>query len=296
MAMARPFLRKKLISGSGDGGAEPGKRARQGTCDALLVIGLAGQAFVGRRFTHEHERDVAGNDHRSQHQEGHLPVVGETGILEPLGRLEGDDSADLVAGPPAHHGRGRTGGHRLALSLADLLDPQGIDGDVLGRRGNGDDEADSDHRRKVGKRIDETPDDQTGENDHLEDDDPRAPVTDQAREPRYPDAIDERRPQEVEGVDAEDEAGPAYGAAGKTVLLEPQVEAAADQNPGKPADDAQEEDAGHAGLEVVRERIRQSWHTLLLNSGEVSGILDSMWNEPERRLWMNLPREESGNG
>ena len=90
--------------------------------------------------------------------------------------------------------------------------------------------------------------------DHgLQRDDPGAPVPEPVRQPGYPDAVDERRPEKVDGIDADDQAGPADGGAAESVFLEPQVEAAADQHPGEPADDPEEENAGHAPLPVHRQ-------------------------------------------
>ena len=70
------------------------------------------------------------------------------------------------------------------------------------------------------------------------------------RQPGQLDPVDERRPEKIEGVDAEDQAGPADGAAADTVFLQPEAKTAPDQDPGKTADDPEEKDAGYAPLVI----------------------------------------------
>ena len=243
----------------GDGAPECARDVEAGR-DPGFVLGLRGDAFCRRRFPHEQEAHVAQDDDHPEHQEGGLPVVLDPCALECRGRLQRDRPAELVSRPPPHHRGGRPRRHRLALRLADLLDPKGIDRDVLGRGRDGDDEADGDHPRQVGRRVDGAPQDQGGQDHRLQRDDPGAAVSDPVRQPGHPDPIDKGRPQKVEGVDAEDEAGPADGAAAEAVLLQPEAEAAADQHPREAADDPEQEDAGHPPLEVEGQRLPDLHH------------------------------------
>ena len=122
------------------GAAEPGGGAAEGAGkgeaggDPALVLGLGGEPLRRRGLAHEEEADVAEHDHGPEHEEGRLPVVLDAGVLERLGCCQGDDPADLESGPPADDRGRRTGGHGLLLRPADLLDPERVDGDVLGSR------------------------------------------------------------------------------------------------------------------------------------------------------------------
>ena len=184
-AMARPLRRKKLIKGpatvaASQAAARPDRPERsrneaarcarlhhhalpnrpdRSKCEAMpnrrgqvevrgdpvLVLRLGGDALRRRRLAHEREADVAEDDHAPEHQEGGLPVVLDPGVLEGLRRLQRERPAELVSRPPAHDRDGRPRGHGFPLRGADLLDPQRVDGDVLGRGGDGDDQADGDH-------------------------------------------------------------------------------------------------------------------------------------------------------
>ena len=228
--------------------------------DPVLVLRLGGDALRRRRLTHEREADVAEDDHAPEHQEGGLPVVLHPGVLEGLRRLQRERPAELVSRPPAHHRDGRPRGHGFPLRGADLLDPQRVDGDVLGRGGDGDDQADGDHAGQVRRRLDHAPQHQACQDHPLQGDDPGATVPEPLRQPGHPEPVDQRRPEEVDRVDPEDQAGPADGGAAQALFLQPQAQRAADQDPGKAADDPEQEDAGHAPLEVDRQRLRGALH------------------------------------
>ena len=264
--MAKPLLAEEARERADHGAAEPGggaaERAGMGEAcgDPALVLGLGGDALRRRRLAHEQEADVAEHHDTPEHEEGRLPVVLDARVLEGLGGFQGDDPAELEAGPPADHRRRRARRHGLALRPADLLDPERVDGDVLGRGGDGDDEPDGDDGGEACRRLRHAPEHEADQDRRLKGDDPGPPLPDPPGEPGQPDPVDERRPQEVEGIDAEDEAGPADRAAAESVLLQPEAEAAADEDPGEAADDPEQEDAGHPPLEVDGKRVRESLH------------------------------------
>ena len=202
-----------------DGAAEPdgsaANRAGYGEPggDPILIFGLGGDAFRRGWLAHEREADGAQYHHDPEHEKGRLPVVLDPRVLEGLGRLQGNDPAQLVSSPPPDDCGGRAGSHRFSFRPANLLDPKGIDGDVLGGGRDGDDEADGDDAGEVGGWLDRAPKDETHQDHGLKGEDPGPPVSDPMRQPGHPEPVDEGRPEEIEGVDAEDEPGPPDGAA-----------------------------------------------------------------------------------
>ena len=261
-----PVLHEEAHQGGHGRAAEPGGGTAERTGhaqaggDSLLVLGLGGDSLRRDGLADEQEADVAEDDHDAQHEKRRLPVVLDACVLEPVGRFQSDDAAELEAAPPAYDRNGSTGGHRLALRLPNLLDSERVDGDVLSRGGNGDGEADGNDGTEAFGRVRRAPQDETHQHCGLKDQDPGAPLAESLRKPRQPDTIDERGPEKVERVDAEYEAGPADRAAAEAVLRQPEGEAAPDEHPGEAADDPEKEDAGHPPLEIDGERFRESLH------------------------------------
>ena len=68
--------------------------------------------------------------------------------------------------------------------------------------------ADGDDAGEVGGWLDRAPKDETHQDHGLKGEDPGPPVSDPMRQPGHPEPVDEGRPEEIEGVDAEDEPGP----------------------------------------------------------------------------------------
>ena len=162
-AIATPFLAKKRMRGPATVPPSPSGRAPeragypQAGSDSLFVLGLGGEAFRACSLAHEQEADIAEHDHDAEHEERRLPVVFDACGLEPAGGLQRDDAAELEAAPPADDRNGRAGRHRLAFRLAHLLDPERVDGDVLGRGGDRDGEADGDDETQAFGRVQRAP-------------------------------------------------------------------------------------------------------------------------------------------
>ena len=230
-----------------------------------VLLGLGGDTLRRGCLAHtQHQADTTENDYNPEHQKGSLPVVLDPGVLEGRCRFESDHTAELVSRPPADdRGRGARR-HAFALGLADLLDSQRIDGDVLSGGGGGDNQADGDHDGQVRRRFDDAPQDEARQDHGLQGDDPGAAVPEPVRQPGHPQPVDQRRPEEIDRVDAEDQSGPADGGAAQTVFLQPEAESAADEHPGKAADDPEQEDASHAPFDVDRERFCNALHERFL--------------------------------
>ena len=170
-----------------------------------LPLGTLARSGLGD----EQQSDVAQHHQNREEDEGHLPVIRDTCRFQIVGHEQRRHAAELVSGPPADNGDRRTGGHAPGIILVDLLDPQRVDGDVLRRRTDGDDKARTDHQRQRADRIDGAPEQEADKDDRLQGQDPRLAVAEPVGQHGNPQPVDQRRPQKVEGVDAEDQAGPA---------------------------------------------------------------------------------------
>ena len=138
-----------------------------------------------------------------------MPVIRDTCRFQIVGHEQRRHAAELVSGPPADNGDRRTGGHAPGIILVDLLDPQRVDGDVLRRRTDGNDKARTDHESQRADRIDSAPEQDADKDERLQDQDPRLAVAEPVGQHWYPQPVDQRRPEPVEAVDGEDQAGPA---------------------------------------------------------------------------------------
>ena len=251
-----PVPAKETQQWAGHGTGQPGSgsaklpRECQATGHEFLVGILRRGPCFGGRLAHEHQPDVAKNDDDAEDEKRRLPVVLEPGRLKACRRLQGNHAAEFVARPPPDDSRSRASRHGFAFRGTDLLDSQGVDGDVLRRGSDGNDEANGDDAAEIRRRIDRTPCDEAHKDDCLKDDDPGATVSQPGRQPGYSDPVDERRPEKVERVNAKDEARPADRCPAQAVFLQPQAEGASNKHPRKSTDDAEKKNAAHAPLKV----------------------------------------------
>ena len=123
-----------------------------------------------------------------------MPIIGDPGLLQRLGGNQRCNSAQFVAGPPAHNRYRSTGSHSCALIRANLLDAKRVNRDVLSRGCNRDNERDSDDTLKVGHWIKNTPEREAGQDHGLKAQDPCPAMSQSCREKRYLYPINQGRP------------------------------------------------------------------------------------------------------
>ena len=192
------------------------------TSHCILRRTLAGSALGGAGFRNKHQANVTQNNQHTQKQEGHLPVISDSSRLQIIGHHQCQHAAQLVARPPADNSDRRPGGHAPVVIPVDLFDAQRINGDVLRRRTDGDDQASADHQRDRCCRLEGRPETQTDKNHRLKRDNPRLAVTKPVSQQRNAQPVNQRCPQKIDRINAENQASPPDGAARQPLLLQPE--------------------------------------------------------------------------
>ena len=156
--------------------------------------------------------------------------------------------ADAIGGDVRRHAGG-------LLVLRQALDAEGVDHDVLRRRGGGDQQrAERDQPRRSGRIAGAEEHDRRHQQD-LREHQPAAAAAEPARQQRHVERVGQRRPQEFHGVGRADQREQADGAEVDAGFAHPHQQRRARQRQRQAGREAEEHHDQHARLEVDRQRV-----------------------------------------
>ena len=132
----------------------------------------------------------------------------------------------------------------------EALDAERVDHDVLrGRGGRDQDRAERDQPRRLGG-IGEREEHDRRHQQQLREHEPAAPPPEQARQHRHVERIDQRRPQELDGVGRADQREQADGAEIDAGLAHPHQQGRAGERERQPGGKAEEHHDQHARAQI----------------------------------------------
>ena len=168
------------------------------------------------------------------HQHGHHRVRDRPAQV--VGRNQNQRVGDEERGAVAELVRGRE--QPELVGVARRLDPPRVDDDVLGRRGEGDEERERADGREAVRRSADRQAEQAERDEDLAEEHPAAPAPEAAEERRV-EPIDDRRPEELERVGQPDPREESDRLEGGSLVAQPVAERVARQQERQAGGEAQ---------------------------------------------------------
>ncbi|MNC32257.1 hypothetical protein D3C75_806030 [compost metagenome] len=184
------------------------------------------------RFAHDQGGEHGGQHHHREHDVGASPglvQVAEAGGAEPLGEEQGTGRGEQGSHPVAGHVAGCERG--LALVVSDFQ-AVGVDSDVLGGRGEGDQHGQGNQPGQVFLRITKAHADESHYHQNLRQHQPGAASTELAEQRQAP-LVEQWRPDPFKGIGQADQAGITDGLAGHPGLTQPHRQGRKHQHVGQ---------------------------------------------------------------
>ena len=206
----------------------------------VLVLGLGCVGLAREQHGDDADRDQARHDHvagQPAARAGQARPLQQRDQLERAGRR--DQQRDAIAGDIVGHAGGE-------LRWLQALDAEGIDDDVLARRGDGDGDGEGRGQQRARRRLVEAERDDREDQRGLSGEQPSAAAAEQARQPRQADRIDERRPQKLQHIGQADQREQPDRGQRHPVFLEPNRQRLSGERERQPAREAEEQDGEDA--------------------------------------------------
>ena len=233
----------------GDRNQQHDQHQHRGQLAKQAVLGGRVLLVVRLRLADRQAGDQSGQHQRGEQQVSAAPgaeMVGLAGGAEPAGEVQRAGGGQQGGHPVAGHVTGGQGGLPAVLGDFQAI---GIDGDVLGRGGEGYDYRQADQPGQMLARIEQRHADQAKNHQTLGQHQPGATPA-KATEQRQAPLVEHRRPHPLEGIGQADQAGEANGLQRYAGLAQPHRQRGEHQHVGQAGGETEQQQgqSGRAGI------------------------------------------------